>query len=371
VRNVLLLRFLIFSTLGCFFCGILNTPAYAVQTTPEQATISALTSTTPTQTPVLPPDQSINLTLSPVTLQLDTKPGDESTAEIRIRNNSTQIEPLKVSFATFNFNDRTQQVDLNQNDTGEHMEWISVDRETLSVNPSEWETVKVRFSPPESGALSYYYAVIFSRESQQNPEDATTAITGAPAVLVLTNVDSPLAKRELQVDSFSVPKFWIEFLPQTFILRIKNTGNTHVKPLGNIFIDGQGKKDLAVLSVNEKNSLVLPNTARDFTISWDDGFPVHKDKTDKDQVVKDEEGQVVRELKWDFSQVDRFRIGKYTAHLLLVYDNGERDIPIESFVSFWVIPWRICLATLVVLLFVLIGVRSSLVSLVKSLRKKP
>jgi hypothetical protein len=76
---------------------------------------------------------------------------------------------------------------------------------------------------------------------------------------------------------------------------------------------------------------------RELTISWDDGFPkwVPSDST------------VEQELKWDFSQADRFRLGKYTAHLLMVYDNGERDIPIESYVSFWVIPWRVFLAILV------------------------
>jgi hypothetical protein len=34
-------------------------------------------------------------------------------------------------------------------------------------------------------------------------------------------------------------------------------------------------------------------------------------------------------------------MGKYTAHMLLVYDNGERDIPIEAAVSFWIVPWRL------------------------------
>jgi hypothetical protein len=40
----------------------------------------------------------------------------------------------------------------------------------------------------------------------------------------------------------------------------------------------------------------------------------------------------------------------------MVYDNGQRDVPMEATVSFWVIPWRLIggLAALLALLAVLI-----------------
>ena len=44
---------------------------------------------------------------------------------------------------------------------------------------------------------------------------------------------------------------------------------------------------------------------------------------------------------------------------VMVYDNGQRDVPIEATVSFWVIPWRLVGAALVVSIFVLIGLLSS------------
>ena len=34
---------------------------------------------------------------------------------------------------------------------------------------------------------------------------------------------------------------------------------------------------------------------------------------------------------------------KYQAKLLLVYDDGKRDIPLEGTVEFWVVPWRLVL----------------------------
>ena len=47
------------------------------------------------------------------------------------------------------------------------------------------------------------------------------------------------------------------------------------------------------------------------------------------------------ELKWDWGQASKLRWGKYTAKMLLIYDDGQRDVPIEGEVSFWVVPWRL------------------------------
>ncbi len=324
---------------------------------------------TPTVTPLPPPVNAINLTLSPITLQLEVKPGESKSGEIKIRNNSTEPEALRVSFATFSFNETTQQINLNNQSDETFLQWISVDQPEFVVQPSEWSTVNVTFAPPPEASLGYYFAVIFNRVSEP-AEDGTTKIAGAPAVLVLNNVISPFAKRELQLDSFKVPKIWVEFLPQQFLLNIRNSGNVHLPPTGNIFIDSGTKKDIAVLSINPANSLILPDSSREYSVTWNDGFPKWVAAAEKDQPVLDENGQPKQKLEWNFAEADRFRIGKYTAHLLLVYDNGERDVPIESFVSFWVIPWRISIAVIIVSIFFLLGIRSTLAGVFRSFKRK-
>jgi len=340
------------------------------QVEPSVASDSALApeAITPTATPVPPPVTPINLTLSPISIQLETNPGESKSTEIKLRNNGTEDENLRVSFATFSFNETTQEINLDNQGNEEYLQWLSVDKPEFTVKPSEWETITATFAPPADASLGYYYAVIFNRIAE--PEGGTTKITGAPAVLILTTVVSPLAKRELQLDSFKVPKVWIEFLPQQFLLNIRNSGNVHLPPAGNIFIDSGSEKDIAVLSINPANSLILPNSSREFTVVWDDGFPKFETKTENDQPVLDENGETTQELSWNFSEVDRFRIGKYTANLLLVYDNGERDVPIESVVSFWVIPWRITLAIIVVSLFFLLGISASIAAVVRSFKPK-
>ncbi|MDP2837693.1 MAG: hypothetical protein Q8O53_00240, partial [Candidatus Moranbacteria bacterium] len=61
----------------------------------------------------------------------------------------------------------------------------------------------------------------------------------------------------------------------------------------------------------------------------------------------------------DWNDASKLRFGKYTAKLLLIYDDGQRDVPIEGEVSFWVVPWRMLIALLVVTLFFFIGIRST------------
>lgn len=117
------------------------------QTSPEP-TLPTTPSGTPTATPFPPPSNPINLTLSPITLQLEVNPGETKTGEIKIRNNSTEPEALKVSFTTFSFNEATQQVNLNNQSDETFLQWISVDQPEFVVQPAEWSTIKVTFAPP-------------------------------------------------------------------------------------------------------------------------------------------------------------------------------------------------------------------------------
>ncbi len=54
----------------------------------------------------------------------------------------------------------------------------------------------------------------------------------------------------------------------------------------------------------------------------------------------------------------------------MVYDNGERDVPVESTVSFWVIPWRFLAALVGKLFFMALGVAATVYVSVKIIRHR-
>ncbi len=297
-----------------------------------------------------PPEQSLNLTVSPISVLLEVNPGETATGSMRILNNGTEAEDLQLELATFSADPGGSKPVIRPFAPHEqHQSWLTPESRTVRVNPGEWKTVSLTFSPPKDAALTYYYAVIVNRQANAELDEGGTVIAGAPAVLVLATVNSPNAKQELQLVSFTSPKKVYEFLPAEFEVRVENTGNVHLAPLGNVFIDGGGKKDIGILSFNQANGLVLPDTMRTYTVRWEEGFPFYETVTQDGVVTTNTDGTPKRRLNWDLP-LSKLRFGKYTAHLLMVYDNGERDVPVESTLTFWVVPWRFLAVAGVILL---------------------
>ncbi|MBP6882499.1 MAG: Fn3-like domain-containing protein [Candidatus Levybacteria bacterium] len=318
------------------------------------------------------PQTGVNVTLSPTFLSLISDPGKKVSGQFKVRNNNNFTENFKLSLAKFEAaegGERPLLVDVTSQD--DFIKWISFDEQKFSVGPNESKTVTVTLNVPKTATLGYYYAILVNRVSEKESEGSGAVVAGSPAILTLLEVRTPNAKRELQLEDFSTTKLFFEYLPTEFTIKVKNTGNIHVVPVGDIFIDQGNKKDIAVIHINEGRGNVLPQSARTYTSTWTDGFAVRVPKEEpagSGQFVRDDKGNTKMTVKYDFAKADRFRIGKYDAHLLLAYDNGERDVPLEATVSFWVIPWKILGITLIILLFVLYGIKSIITAQMKRFR---
>jgi hypothetical protein len=283
-------------------------------------------------------EDSINLTLSPTSIYMETDPGVQKTYDIKVRNNGTTAEKLKITLGKFiadETGEKPKLLDISENDMS--IDWVSFDKNSFEVAPGEWETIKAIFNPPDTASLSYFYAIYVSRESPV-VELGKANLIGSPAILMLTTVNSPNSRRELILEKFSADYGFLEFLPQNFDAHIKNSGNVSIIPYGNIFIDSSTTKNLAVINLNPNSNTILPDSSRSYKMSWDQGFPFYK---------KDPNTQS-KTLEWNFDDVKKLRFGRYTANIIVVFDNGERDIPIESTITFWVIPVRIILFAIAV-----------------------
>jgi len=302
-----------------------------------------------------------DLTVSPVFLTVSTTPGSTTTQQVKVRNGSTATEGLSVSlmkFKAYSDNGQPELLPFEPND--DYATWASFSENQFTVAPGEWKTINVTFTVPPTAGLGYYYAVNFTRTNNPQPADEGTTLIGSAAVLILLDVAVPEAERRVELVEFSADHKLYAFLPSTFTLRLKNTGNIHVAPHGNVFIQRSDGKQVTLLNINERLGNILPNSERVFTAVWEDGFPLYVPKIENEAVVHNKKGEVEMKLKWDFSQTQKLRFGKYTANALLVFDDGTRDIPIEGTVSFWVVPWPVLLIVLVVLYFSLSGIYHSI-----------
>ncbi len=312
-------------------------------------------------TPTLAATGELRLTTSPLPINLKATPGSSISANIKIKNDGTQSEDLKATLMKFKADSTTGATILGEREAPDtYFDWVTFSDPTFTLPPGEWKTEAVTFNIPDTAAYDYYYAITFFRTDQSVQQgDRQTVLNGGTATMVLLTVDVPGAKKELNLEQFTVNKNIFEFLPAEFDVKLKNVGNVHVIPQGNIFITSGGK-DIATLNVNESQGSILPNSPRTYATDWSDGFPVNVVKMEDGNPVKDDKGNIVTELKWNWSDASKLRFGKYTAKLVAVYNDGQRDVPLEGEVSFWVMPWRLLGGGLIILIFVLIGLKSAL-----------
>lgn len=294
------------------------------------------------------PPTGVNMTLSPVFLNLSTDPGKAITSQFRVTNNNNFSEYLEVVVRKFVSGDQGPVIqDVSEED--EFADWVSFSEKQFQASPNQTKTIRFTISPPEEASLGYYYSFVIQRITDIQATGQGAAIAGAPALPVLLEVKSPNAKREIQIVDFKTDKPFYEYLPSNFIITVKNSGNVHIAPSGDIFIDSMFNKDVSILPANKGRGNILPNGQREFTASWDDGFAVRTIKTKDGKEVRNAKGEIEYETSYDFSKANKFRVGRYTANLIMVYDNGERDIPIEAKISFWVIPWKIFLGVFLII----------------------
>ncbi|MFA5004287.1 MAG: hypothetical protein WC498_03375 [Candidatus Saccharimonadales bacterium] len=282
-----------------------------------------------------PTDFSLQVTPSPLVTTV--KPGQASQLELKIRNAGSQTEKLKVEPRSFTFDNSTGQVKLNDTTPANIAAWISFSKPTFTVQPGQWFTEEVGISLPKDTGFSYSFALVISRQSEPKPTQDGRLIKGSVAVFTLVNVDRPGATRQLRVTHFKTTHGIYEYLPAKLEVSFKNTGNTIVQPFGNVFIQrgDNARSPLATLPVNETNGYILPGTERTLTLSWSDGFPVYTATVQPDGSSKE-----ALTWNWDKAKLSSFRIGHYTAKLVAVYNDGQRDVPMQGEVSFWVVPWR-------------------------------
>lgn len=320
------------------------------------------------------PVSELRLSSSGLPISLVANPGTTVTTDIRIRNEGTQAETLKTGLMKFGARGDEGRPELMDREAGDsYFDWVTITPSEFVVQPNEYKTVRVSIDVPAEAAFAYYYAVTFSRTSDEKPAEGQ-AVKGSLATLILLEANVPGAKRELQVVEFKAEKKLYEFLPASFKVKVRNTGNVHAIPHGDVTIN-QGDKELARLQLNPAGGYILPGSNRVFTLEWNDGFPRTVAKEENGKVVIGDDGKAETNFEVDWTKVSKFRFGEYTANLLMVYDDGQRDVPVESTAKFHVVPWKLLLVVALIVTLIVIGIVKDIIKLEHFLfgygKKKP
>jgi hypothetical protein len=308
---------------------------------------------------------NFSLVVTPSPIVATANPGQTTQLQLKILNNGSQTENLQIQPRSFSVNNTTGQINISDASPPGITSWISFSAPKFTDAVGQWYSENVRLAVPKDAGFSYSFVLVINRQANPQPIKSGQLIKAGLAVFTLLNINQPGATRQLTVSSFSVSKHIYEWLPATFTVKFKNTGNSIVQPTGNIFIQrtATAKKPINVLPVNAGGGYILPGTVRLLNSSWSNGFPAY-------QTVTMSTGATQQHLTWNWSKLSSLRIGRYTADLVAVYNNGLQDVPIQAQVSFWVIPWKILIVVAIVGLLLLFGLWSMVRGVIRMVRRR-
>lgn len=287
----------------------------------------------------------------PLPVLLSAKPGQTVQTAIKFKNDSPDPVNLKVTLMKFDEggpNGTARLLDPTAGD--DYLKWVSFDRTSLVAPSNVWQEITMTIVVPKTAAFGYYYAVVISQEGQK-VSGGSRGLSGAVATFVLLDVDAPGAKRHVTVEDLSADHRWYEFLPAHFTVSFHNDGNVHAVPYGSLYITGPGGQTVATMPVNAGKGNVLPGGTRTFNASWSDGYPHYEPLTSGGQIQLDKAGNPRMHLVWQ-GGLSHFRMGKYTVHLVAIYNDGQRDQEITAAIPIYLVPWRFFLAVLVSLIVI-------------------
>ena len=334
--------------------------------------------TTSAQSPTPMRKEGINLTLSPVFMNVMVEAGKTTKRTFKVTNNNNFVENYQIVVLKYIPDNKGSIIPADFNKQDDTVRWFTFSKTAISVGPRSTETVTFELSPPADAFLGYYFGIAIERAKEEFLPTDTTNVVGAATIPVLLEVRRQIGKemvgaegdptkyKTAEVASFRTTSPWYEYVPAEFEIAFKNTGKIHLVPFGEIFI-GQGKnKELAAVSVNEGSSNTLPGSQRVYKVAWNDGFIVREPVKENGSVKQDAKGAIVYKTNVYWDKLTQFRIGRYTANLVLVYNNGQFDVPLEQQISFWILPWKIILVATLIIVLVILGLRNLIVGVFRS-----
>lgn len=214
--------------------------------------------------------EGTSIKISPVLFEdLTADPGEQLTGEIDVSNPGSDAIVLYPTAQNFlpKAGNEDGMPELTESDTPyAMMEWISFDKTSVDLAPGAKDTVKFFITvPADATPGGHYGSLLFSTKAPEGaPETTQLKVESAVSALVLLRVSGDI-REEGNVVSFTTSGL-TDGNVVDFELKFENTGNTHVKPTGDIVITNWLGSKVAEVKMEGEN--VLPNSTRNLTATW-------------------------------------------------------------------------------------------------------
>ena len=279
------------------------------------------------------------VTVSPPIIELDAAKGDVITQSVKVRNEGTSAATFYLSTEKFiaagetgspQFVSGGEDVDL--------VSWIKFPYDNISVPGGATVEIPFTIVVPSYASPGGHYAAIFIGNVPPKAVGETSQVSIASRIgtLVLVRIAGEV-KESAEVLEFSTSAKTYGSLPVDFAIRVKNSGNVHIKPSGSILVKNMLGSVVGKVDANDKGGNVLPDSIRKFDAQW----------------IKNPNAVGAQTFWGKYrEQKENYAFGKYTADLNLAYGTAGKTL--MSSVSFWVIPWNIILVNLLIVVIIVV-----------------
>ena len=265
--------------------------------------------------------------ISPPLIELKADPGKTVVAKIKLTNISSGELLMKTQLNDFGAKNESGEPNIIFDESDASLSslhnWIASPT-PFKLASKETKTLEFPITVPMDAEPGGHYAVIRFTGNSPELEESGVALSASVGSLVLLQVSGDVQEKASMKEFYSAtPRFeksgFFENGPISFVERINNEGNVHIKPTGTVEIINMFGQKTASLRVNgdpsdSKNTpkSVLPESIRRFEQTLDN--------------------------YWMF--------GKYDAKLTLSYGQGKT---LSATSTFWVIPYKLIILTIVAL----------------------
>lgn len=201
------------------------------------------------------------LTVGPSLLEVEAEPGETFIQEIKLFNETNQPLTLYPVLENVSPKKETGQPQfLGNKDVLGAARWISVSTDKIVLKSGELKKVLLNIRVPKLLVQpGGHYAALFWTD--QPPKSAGIGVANRVGTIFLFKIKGQV-KEELKIMSFEKEKDVL-----VFNLQVENSGNTHLKPAGQVIISNWRHRPVKTIFINPLGQLILPQSRRQFRLT--------------------------------------------------------------------------------------------------------
>jgi len=254
------------------------------------------------------------LQVHPSNFDVTVQPGKSTTETVYLENRTNKTVPIKVFLRNFTAIGEEGAVSLTEEDTTFALaKWITVLPLTATILPQASQKFTFTIRPPLNAEPGGHYGSLVFATIPTSLTKTGAALSEEVASLILARIPGN-ATENATVESLTPEKNFYEFGPVTIDMRIRNFGQVHIQPVGQILVKGIFG-DTHIANLQPYN--VLPQATRKIPIV----LP------------------------------EKFLLGKYTVQLYATYGNTNKQLAGST--EFYAFPIKYGLIVLAIIILLI------------------